>query len=361
MLQTAVLAGLWKGRGATRNPEGRFERLRREAVDDGWGSLAEIPPSPRTEVRPDASRSVIARNESPDIPFDQSINPYRGCEHGCVYCYARPSHSYLGLSPGLDFETKLFAKHDAAVLLRRELARPGYRCTPITLGGNTDAYQPVERKYRITRRVLEVLAEHRHPAVVVTKSALVLRDLDLLGELAAQGLARVAVSITTLDPGLARKLEPRAAAPHRRLEVLRKLTAAGVPTTVLVAPVIPALTDHEIESVLAAAAAAGAERAGYVLLRLPYEVEELMTAWLETHVPDRAARVLSLVRQCRDGRLNDPNFGSRMVGRGAFADLIRQRFDLARRRYGFEPRRGANLRTDLFVPPQPERGQMRLL
>jgi DNA repair photolyase len=360
MLQTALLTVLGKGRGATINPEGRFERLRREPVDDGWGSAAVAPAPLRTQVRPDASRTIIARNDSPDVPFDRSINPYRGCEHGCVYCYARPSHAYLGLSPGLDFETKLFAKHDAAVLLRRELARPGYACAPITLGGNTDAYQPVEKRLRITRRVLEVLAEHRHPAVVVTKSALVLRDLDLIKDMAAQGLARVAVSITTLDPGLARKLEPRAPAPHRRLTALRELSAAGVPTTVMVAPVVPGLTDHEIEQILAAASAAGAERAGYVLLRLPYEVEELMTAWLETHYPGRAARVLALVRQCRGGRLNDSTFGRRMVGQGAFADLIRRRFELACRRYGFV-RGGPGLRTDLFRPPAPERGQLPLL
>ena len=365
MLPTAVLmtGAHHKGRGATINPEGRFERLRREAVDDGWGSppaAEERPPSPRTQVRPDASRTVIARNDSPDVPFDRSINPYRGCEHGCTYCYARPSHAYLGLSPGLDFETKLFAKHDAPVLLRRELARPGYVCAPITLGGNTDAYQPVERRLRITRRVLEVLAEHRHPVVIVTKSALVLRDLDLLRDMAAEGLARVAVSVTSLDAELARKLEPRAAAPHRRLAVLRELSRAGVPTAVMVAPVIPGLTDHEIEQILAAAAGAGAERAGYVLLRLPHEVEDLMTAWLEAHYPSRAARVLSLVRECRGGRLNDPNFGSRMVGQGAVADMIRRRFDLARRRYGFGHRSFA-LRTDLFRPPVPERGQLRLL
>ncbi len=351
-----------KGRGATFNPKVRFESARLDPFDDGWGSLAEMhaeAPPPPTEVRPDASRSVIVRNASPDIPFEQSINPYRGCEHGCIYCYARPSHAYLGLSPGLDFETKIYAKLDAAPLLERELARPGYRCQPIALGTNTDVYQPQERRLKITRAILEVLARCRHPVTIVTKSAAVLRDLDLLAPMAADGLAAVAISITTLDPGLARTLEPRAAAPHRRLEVLRTLSAAGVPATVMAAPIIPGLNDQELEAVLEAAAAAGARQAGYVLLRLPHELKELFTAWLEAHAPLRADHVLSLIRQCRGGRLNDPNFGSRMRGEGAYAELVGRRFALAKRRFGLDRPR-STLRTDLFEPPVAGRGQLRL-
>ena len=351
-----------KGRGATFNPKVRFESGRLDPFDDGWGSLAaaraEAPPPP-TQVMPDASRTVIARNTSPDIPFDRSINPYRGCEHGCVYCYARPSHAYLGLSPGLDFETKLFAKLDAAPLLERELARPGYRCQPIALGTNTDPYQPQERRLGITRGILEVLAHCRHPVTIVTKSAAVTRDLDLLAAMAADGLARVALSVTTLDPALARTLEPRAAAPHRRLEALRTLSAAGVPTSVMVAPVIPALNDHEIEAVLEAAAAAGTQQAGYVLLRLPHEVKQLFAAWLEAHAPLRAERVLALVRQCRDGKLNDPTFGRRMRGQGAYAELIAKRFSVATRRLGLNRSRSP-LRTDLFEPPAEGCRQLRL-
>jgi DNA repair photolyase len=351
-----------KGRGASFNPKVRFESTQLDPFDDGWGSLAEVraeAPAPATEVRADASRSVIVRNASPDIPFEQSINPYRGCEHGCIYCYARPSHAYLGLSPGLDFETKIYAKLDAGPLLERELARPGYRCQPIALGSNTDPYQPQERKLGITRAILEVLARCQHPVTIVTKSAAVSRDLDLLAPMAADGLAGVAVSITTLDSALARTLEPRAAAPHRRLEALRAVSAAGVPTTVLVAPIIPGLNDHELEGVLEAAATAGATHAGYVLLRLPHELRELFTAWLKTHAPLRAQHVLTLIRQCRGGRLNDPKFGSRMRGEGAYAELIGRRFALAKRRYGLERARPP-LRTDLFQPPVAEHGQLRL-
>jgi DNA repair photolyase len=351
-----------KGRGASFNPKVRFESTQLDPFDDGWGSLAEVraeAPAPATEVRADASRSVIVRNASPDIPFEQSINPYRGCEHGCIYCYARPSHAYLGLSPGLDFETKIYAKLDAGPLLERELARPGYRCQPIALGSNTDPYQPQERKLCITRAILEVLARCRHPVTIVTKSAAVSRDLDLLAPMAADGLAGVAISITTLDSALARTLEPRAAAPHRRLEALRAVSAAGVPTTVLVAPIIPGLNDHELEGVLEAAAAAGASHGGYVLLRLPYELRELFTTWLEAHAPLRAQHVLALIRQCRGGRLNDPKFGSRMRGEGAYAELIARRFALAKRRYGLERPRPP-LRTDLFQPPPAEHGQLRL-
>jgi len=341
-----------KGRGATRNPEGRFERLAHEACDDGWGSLEELAldPSPRTEALTDHARTIIARNRSPDIPFDRSINPYRGCEHGCVYCYARPSHAYLGLSAGLDFETRIFVKPDAARLLRRELTHPRYVCRPIALGSNTDPYQPLEKRLEVTRRVLEVLAEARHPVGIVTKSALVCRDLDLLGRMARDGLANVHVSITTLDRGLARTLEPRASAPAPRLKAIRTLAAAGVPTGVMVAPVIPALTDPEIERILEAAAVAGAISAGWVLLRLPHEVKELFAAWLERHAPLRAAHVLSLVRQSRDGRLNDPAFGSRMRGTGVHADLIAQRFRKACARLGLN-RRALPQRTDLFRPP----------
>jgi DNA repair photolyase len=362
MASGAQSHSVFKGRGATFNPKVRFESAAVDPFDDGWGSLAQAradDPPPPTEVMPDASRTVIARNTSPDIPFDRSINPYRGCEHGCVYCYARPSHAYLGLSPGLDFETKLVAKLDAAPLLEQELARPGYRCQPIALGTNTDPYQPQERRLKITRGILEVLAQCRHPVTIVTKSAAVTRDLDLLAAMAADGLAKVALSVTTLDAALARTLEPRAAAPHRRLEALRTLSAAGVPASVMVAPVIPALNDHEIEAVLEAAAAVGAQQAGYVLLRLPHEVKELFTAWLEAHAPLRAERVLALVRQCRDGKLNDPTFGRRMRGQGAYAELIAKRFALATRRLGLNQSR-APLRTDLFEPPAEGCRQLRL-
>jgi DNA repair photolyase len=352
-----------KGRGATFNPKVRFESAEVDPFDDGWGSLArarEDDPPPRTEVTPDASRSIIARNTSPDIPFDRSINPYRGCEHGCVYCYARPTHAYLGLSPGLDFETKLLAKLDAARLLERELGAPGYRCQPLALGTNTDPYQPVERRLKITRGILEVLARCRHPVTIVTKSAGVVRDLDLLAPMAREHLARVAVSVTTLDRDLARRLEPRAAAPGRRLEAIRELSAAGVPTAVMVAPIIPALTDHEIETILRAAAAAGASSAGYVLLRLPHEVKELFGDWLSAHAPERAGHVLSLVRQCRSGRLYDATFGRRMRGEGPYAELIERRFAAAKRRLGLGAGSTA-LRTDLFAPPGGNDRQLRLL
>jgi DNA repair photolyase len=349
-----------KGRGATLNPEGRFERHAREPFDDGWGGLDALAdePGPATEVFADHARTIIARNDSPDIPFDRSINPYRGCEHGCVYCYARPSHGHLGLSSGLDFETKIFVKHEAASLLRQELARPGYACRPISLGANTDPYQPLERRLLVTRRVLEVLAEARHPVGIVTKSALVTRDLDLLRVMARDGLVRVYLSVTTLDPRIARTLEPRAAAPHRRLEAVRALAGAGVTTGVMVAPIVPALTDPEIEAILEAAAEAGASSAGYVLVRLPHEVKELFRAWLEAHFPARAAHVLSLVRQYRDGRLNDPGFGSRMRGEGVFAELVAQRFRKACARLGFD-RRQLPQRTDLFRPPRDD-GQIGL-
>jgi DNA repair photolyase len=312
-----------KGRGATYDPKVRFERSEVDPFDDGWGSLErsrEETPPPRTEVLADRTRSIIARNASPDIPFEQSINPYRGCEHGCIYCYARPSHAYWGLSPGLDFETKIFAKFDAARLLEDELSRPGYRCRVISLGANTDPYQPQERRLGITRSILEVLARSRHPFGIVTKSAAVTRDLDLLVPMAEQGLVRVFFSITTLDPALARRLEPRAAAPHRRLQALEELSRAGVPCGVMMAPVIPAINDREIEAVLDAAAKAGAGQASYTLLRLPYEIKELFEAWLAEHEPLKSGRVLSLVRQCRNGQLYDSTFGRRMRGEGAYAE-----------------------------------------
>ena len=356
-----MIEAVRRGRGATCNPAGRFERLAREAFDDGWGSLAELAaePPPATEVRPDAARTVITRNDSPDIGFDRTINPYRGCEHGCIYCYARPSHGYLGLSSGLDFETKIFAKHDAAQLLRRELARPGYRPDVLVLGSNTDPYQPIERRLAITRSILECLLETRHPFAITTKGAGILRDLDLLREAARLGLVRVAVSVTTLDAGLARRMEPRAAAPHRRLEVIAALAEAGVPVGANLAPLIPGLNDHEIERVAEAVARAGAQQLDWVLLRLPYEVKGLFAAWLQAHVPHRAARVLSLVRACRSGRLNDPRFGHRMRGEGPLAELLARRIDLARRRFGLDAPRPV-LRTDRFRPPSLD-GQLALL
>jgi DNA repair photolyase len=329
-------------------------------VDDGWGGADEELPPLHTTVGVDRARTVIARNDSPDVPFTQSINPYRGCEHGCVYCYARPSHAYLGLSPGLDFETRLFAKPDAAQSLRAELARPGYRCQPIALGANTDPYQPLERRRRVTRAVLEVLAECRHPLSVVTKSALVERDLDLLAPMAAERLASVYVSITTLDAGLARVMEPRAAAPTRRLELVRRLRAANVPCGVLVAPLIPGLTDHELEPILEAAARAGANAARYILIRLPGEVDGLFQQWLHVHYPDRAQHVLSLLRQCRGGRTSDSRFGRRMRGDGPVADMLARRFAVASRRLGLDGE-GVELDVTRFRPPARNPAQLALL
>ncbi len=348
-----------RGRGAVSNRDGRFEPTRREAVDDGWDRDDEDLPPLRTTVGVDSARSVIARNDSPDVPFEQSINPYRGCEHGCAYCFARPSHAYLGLSPGLDFETRLFAKRGAADLLRRELSRRGYRCSPIALGINTDGYQPVERELRVTRELLEVLHETRHPVSIVTKSALVERDLDLLSAMGREGLAHVAISVTTLNRGLARRMEPRAAPPPRRLETLRRLNEAGVPTAVLVAPVIPVLTDPELEAILEAAATAGARSAGYVMLRLPHELAQLFPEWLEAHEPLKANHVLNRLREMRGGALYDASFGKRMTGEGPYAEIIQRRFRLARQRLGLNNRL-PELRTDLFRPPSPT-GQLPLL
>ncbi len=345
------MARAFKGRGALSNPDGRFSRLGSEAVDDGWYA-EETPSSIATHIEPDHARTVITSNDSPDVPFERSINPYRGCEHGCVYCYARPSHAYLGLSSGLDFETRLLYKADAAQRLAEELARPGYVCKPIVLGANTDPYQPIEKRLQVTRSILEVLRECRHPVSVVTKGTLILRDAELLAEMARDGLASVAVSVTTLDAELKRRLEPRAAAPQARLAVVRHLSAAGIPVSVLVAPVIPAITDHELERILEAAAAAGARTAGYVVLRLPHELGALFREWLAEHYPQRAAHVMSLVGALRGGRDNDPRFGFRMRGTGPFAELLRVRFELACKRYGIGGSGGPPLVTTLFRTPR---------
>ena len=327
-----------KGRGAASRVAGRFAVTEAVGSDDGWGSVYEDladTPNPATRVREEQARTVISRNDSPDIGFSQSVNPYRGCEHGCVYCFARPSHSYLDLSPGLDFETRLFAKTNAAERLRHELAKPSYRPAPIALGINTDAYQPIERRYRVTRQVLEVLAECRHPVSFVTKSALIERDLDVLSDLARDRLVTVYFSVTTLDNRLASRMEPRATAPHRKLKAMRALHDAGVPVGVMVAPVVPMITDSELEHILEAAHDAGARAAGYVLLRLPHELKQVWREWLELHYPERAAHVMSLIRQMRGGQDYDANFGTRMRGQGPFADLIAQRFARAHRRLGY--------------------------
>ena len=320
-----------KGRGALSNPAGRFARQSSEAIDDGWYA-EESPDTIATTVEPDRARTVISTNASPDIPFEYSINPYRGCEHGCIYCYARPSHGYMGLSAGIDFETRLFYKADAGHVLETELARPGYVCKPIVVGANTDPYQPVERRMLVTRSVLEVLARARHPVSIISKSALILRDLDLLTDLARDGLVTVAISITTLSAETKRSLEPRTASPQARLRVVRELNAAGVPTGVMVAPVIPVITDHEMEAILEAAAAAGARWAGYILLRLPHEIKDLFRDWMTQHFPDRTAHVMSLIRSMRGGQDNDPRFGSRMRGTGPVAELLRNRFRIACKR-----------------------------
>ncbi|WP_366554598.1 PA0069 family radical SAM protein [Aquibaculum sediminis] len=348
-----------KGRGAVGNPTGRFEAYEREATWDGWWlDPEELEERPATSVLPDASRSILARNDSPDVPFERSINPYRGCEHGCIYCFARPSHAYLGLSPGLDFETRLFAKHQAPQLLREALRKRGYKPSTLALGANTDPYQPVERKLEITRGLLQVLAEANHPVSIITKSALVLRDLDILAPMAREGLVRVCLSITTLDGALARILEPRAAQPKRRLEALRRLTEAGVPVAVLAAPMIPAINDMEMEAILEAGAEAGADRASWILLRLPRELGPLFEQWLETHFPQRKAKVLNLLRDTRGGALYDARFGSRMRGEGPYAFLLARRFSLALRRLGLD-KRSWDLDISRFRTPGPE-GQMAL-
>lgn len=346
-------------RGAVSNLPGRYAIYTREAFDDGWGSLDDEDGRVPTTVLPESTKKILTTNDSPDIPFAQSINPYKGCEHGCVYCFARPTHSYLDLSPGIDFETKIFSKPDAAALLRRELAKPGYECRSIALGTNTDPYQPTERTLGITRAVLEVLADCRHPFSIVTKSNLVLRDLDLIAPAAAAGRAAVFLSVTTLDRRLARTMEPRAATPLRRLDAIRGLASSGIPTGVMVAPVVPALTDGELESILEASRDAGARVAGYLLLRLPFEVKPLFLEWLEERFPERAAKVRGRIEAMRGGRLNDPRFGSRMRGEGPFADLLARRFRIAATRLGFESR-PAPLDTAAFRAPGGIPGQGRL-
>jgi DNA repair photolyase len=341
----------FKGHGALSNIAGRFESQTREAVDDGWYH-EEVPPSLNEIVLPDRARSVITSNDSPDVGFAVSINPYRGCSHACVYCFARPSHSYLGLSPGLDFETKLFYKDDAVALLQAELAKPRYVCKPIALGINTDGYQPLEKRLGITRSILEVLARCRHPVTLITKSALIVRDLDLLVDLARDGLVSVMLSITSLSNEIKRTLEPRSASPQARLRVVEQLADAGVPVGVMVAPVIPAITDHEMEDILAAARDAGATTASYVLLRLPHEVKLLFREWLAEHYPDRAQHVMSLINQTRGGKDYDSRFGVRMRGTGPYADLLRTRFELAARKLGFDASGSRHaLATNLFRPP----------
>ncbi|HEY4473009.1 MAG TPA: PA0069 family radical SAM protein [Stellaceae bacterium] len=349
-----------KGRGAGSNESGRFETEKRVPFDDGWDSSEEEPTRLPTTLSVDATRTIIARNDSPDIGFDRSINPYRGCEHGCIYCYARPSHAYLGLSPGLDFETRIFYKPNAAALLRDELRKKGYICRPIALGSNTDPYQPAERKLGVTRSILEVLREFHHPVTIVTKGALIQRDMDILSDMAREKLAVVTVSVTTLDRDLARIMEPRAATPERRIETIAALSKAGVPTGVLSAPMIPALNDREMEAILARAREAGASVAGYTLLRLPLELKALFKEWLETHEPQKAAHVLSLVAQCHGGKIYDSAWSKRMVGGGPYAEMLAARFDRACRKLGYSPRSTQMLDTSRFRPPAQKGDQLAL-
>jgi len=349
-----------KGRGATINLEGRFEKLSRESADDGWfQDPGEEPAKPKTVIAIERAKSIISRNDSPDIGFSQSLNPYRGCCIGCPYCYARPSHAYLGLSPGLDWETRLTAKTNAAELLREELAKPGYRCETIVIGVNTDAYQPIEREYKITRSILEVAVETRHPVGLISKSALIERDIDLIQDLARDHLVSVTITIVTLDHGISRYLEPRSSAPARRLVAMRRLKDAGIPVHVNVAPVIPFLTDSELENILEASKEAGASTASYTLLRLPWEVKDVFKAWLEERFPLKAAHVMSRVHEMRGGRDNDPNFGSRMKGQGLWAELLRQRFAKGCERFGLNQEHWEGLDTSLFKPPA-RHGQGRL-
>jgi len=345
-----------RGRGAISNASGRFEPSQTEQFDDGWDTIEDDPAPLRTEVTPETARTIITFNRSPDIHFDRSINPYRGCEHGCVYCFARPSHAYQGLSAGIDFESKLFFKPNGPELLRRELTRPSYVPRVIALGVNTDAFQPAEKRLRLTRAFLEVLSEFRHPVSLLTKSTLIQRDIDLIAPMAEQGLARVGVSITTLDPKLARAMEPRAASPRLRFDTVRKLSDAGIPVTVMTAPIIPALNDHEIEPLLANAAEAGASSAGYVLLRLPHELKDIFHEWLAQHYPERAAKVVNLMREMRGGLDYDPRWFERGRGRGPYAKLIAQRFARAARTHGLDAPRPP-LRTDLFRPREAPDGQ----
>ncbi|MFN0162704.1 MAG: PA0069 family radical SAM protein [Burkholderiales bacterium] len=347
---------VFKGRGAQVSPQPRFDAMSREQIDDGWqttedesGTGSGAAP-PRTTVTAQTAKSIISRNNSPDVPFSQSVNPYYGCEHGCVYCYARPSYAYWGLSPGIDFETRLFAKTNAADLLRHELSRPGYKCATLAIGANTDAYQPVEREWKITRSLLEVCAEFNQPVGLITKSSLVERDIDILGPMAAKGLAKVFVSVPTFDAGIARLIEPRAAAPYRRIETIRTLAAAGIPTGIAIAPVIPVVNDATLEAALEAGRTAGATEASYIMLRLPLEIADLFRDWLVLHMPLKANHVMSVLRQMRGGRDNDPRFGARMKGEGVFAELIAKRFARACERLGFNERRFA-LDTSLFRAP----------
>ncbi len=350
------------GRGAGTNESGRFESERREAFDDGWDTIEESPPPLHTIYARDAAKTILARNDSPDIPFDRSINPYRGCEHGCVYCFARPTHAYLGLSPGLDFESRIFVKEDAPDLLRAELARPSYQVRTIALGSNTDPYQPAEKRYQLTRRILDVLRELRHPVSIVTKSALIARDIDILAEMARMRLCSVAISVTTLDRRLARAMEPRAATPQRRLDTMRTLADAGIPVCVLASPMIPALNDSELDAILEAGAAHGAINAGTILLRLPLELGPLVEDWLNRHYPDKAKHVLSLVRQARGGKIYQSDWGTRMIGTGPYADLLHLRFEKACRRLGLNRRRASyELDKTLFRKPAKTGDQLSLL
>ncbi|PBC23997.1 radical SAM protein [Mesorhizobium sp. WSM4311] len=348
-----------RGRSAGINPSGRFEPVSRHVFDDGWSSLEELPPF-KTEVQVEKPRTIITRNESPDISFDRSINPYRGCEHGCVYCFARPTHAFMGLSPGLDFESKLFAKPDAARLLDKELSKDGYQPRTIAIGTNTDPYQPIEKQYRIMREILEVLEARGHPVGIVTKSALVTRDIDILSRMAERGLAKVALSVTTMDRMLARTMEPRASTPTKRLEAIRQLSDAGIPTSVMVAPIIPGLTDQEMERILDSAYAAGAREAGYVVLRLPLEVSPIFKDWLLRHYPDRYRHVMSLIRSMRDGKDYDSEWGKRMKGAGPYAWQIGRRFEITAKRLGLNIER-RTLRTDQFIAAGKDQEQLMLL
>ncbi len=348
----------FKGRGTAQNPAVRFDRESRDVFDDGWDNFDETPP-PQTSLLRDASRSIIARNDSPDLGFDRSINPYRGCEHGCIYCFARPSHAYLGLSPGLDFETKIVFKPEAAALLEKELAKPGYVAQPIVLGSNTDPYQPVERTLKLTRAVLEVLEKFNHPVIIVTKSAGVLRDLDILARLAAKNLVRVFLSMTTLDANLARAMEPRAASPARRLAAIAGLAGAKIPVGVFASPMIPGLNDVELEKILEEAAKAGAQTASSILLRLPHELSDLFTNWLNVHMPERAKHVLSLIRQVRGGSLNEAKFHARFAGTGPYAELLTRRFMRAAKQFGLNTEK-ESLETALFAVPDARRATAQL-
>jgi DNA repair photolyase len=342
---------LRRGRGSVSNVTGRFEAARHLDIDDGWSSYTEPESRVQTHWRDDCNRTIITRNQSPDIHFDRSVNPYRGCEHGCIYCFARPSHTYLGHSAGLDFETRLYAKRQAPELLRQELSKKGYRCEPIAIGVNTDAYQPLEKRLTITRQVLEVLVETNHPAYLITKSSLIERDIDLLTQLAERKLVSVCITITTLDRKLARNLEPRATTPSRRLQTLKTLSDAGIPTRVSVSPVIPALNEEEMDAIVEAAASAGAQAAYAIVLRLPHELQQLFPEWLELHYPLRAARVMKAIRSVRSDKLNNAEFGARMIGSGPRADIIRQRFELACKRAGISVGRDFQLDCSQFKPP----------